>query len=119
MDDTTTASAGYGDRDRRRCWMLVDRKVSVCIQLSEGKDMSQKQEQAHIISGNTPALPDPLSVIVLGSGGPAAAGRASSGYLVLVGGEARFLLVAPVRLLPRFGQAAPQCSKLSPVPFSH
>src|SRR5260221_13705983 len=74
--------------------------------------MSQKQEQAHIISGNTPALPDPLSVIVLGSGGPAAAGRASSGYLVLVDGEARFLGGAGGGIFTRFGEGEGNISRL-------
>lgn len=67
--------------------------------------MSQKQEQEHFISGNTPALFDPLSVIVLGSGGPAAAGRASSGYLVLVDGEARFLVDAGSGIFTRLGES--------------
>src|SRR5437763_16511259 len=86
--------------------MLVDREAAASVKKSvflEGKDMSQKQEQEHIISGNTPALPDPLSVIVLGSGGPAAAGRASSGYLVLLDGEARFLVDGGSGTLTRLG----------------
>src|SRR5260370_9155044 len=81
--------------------------------------MSQKQEQAHIISGNTPALPDPLSVIVLGSGGPAAAGRASSGYLVLVDGEARFLVDAGSGIFTRLGEAGGNISRLVTVFLTH
>src|SRR2546423_12429043 len=80
--------------------------------------MSQKQEQEHIISVNTPALPDPLSVIVLGSGGPAAAGRASSGYLVLVDGEARFLVDAGSGIFTRFGEAQVNISRLETVFFT-
>ena len=102
--------------------MLVDREAAASVKKSvflEGKDMSQKQEQEHIISGNTPALPDPLSVIVLGSGGPAAAGRASSGYLVLVDGEARFLVDAGSGIFTRLGEAQVNISRLDTVFLTH
>src|SRR5256885_15536385 len=98
--------------------ILVDREAAASVKKSvflEGKDMSQKQEQEHFISGNTPALPDPLSVIVLGSGGPAAAGRASSGYLVLLDGEARFLGDARSGTFTRLGEAGGHISKIGNV----
>ncbi|HEY4386030.1 MAG TPA: MBL fold metallo-hydrolase [Ktedonobacteraceae bacterium] len=78
--------------------------------------MSQKQEQEHIISG---IAPDLLSVIVLGSGGPAAAGRASSGYLVLVDGEARFLVDAGSGIFTRLGEAEVNISRLDTVFLTH
>ena len=54
--------------------------------------MRQQPEHEPAISGYPAAFAAPLSVMVLGSGGPAAAGRASSGYLVLVNGAARLLV---------------------------
>ena len=81
--------------------------------------MSQKQEQEHTISGNTAASPDPLSVIVLGSGGPAAFGRASSGYLVLLDGEARLLVDAGSGIFTRLGEAKVDISRLDSVFLTH
>jgi ribonuclease BN (tRNA processing enzyme) len=79
--------------------------------------MNQKQE--HIIAGDAPALPEPLSVIVLGSGGPAAAGRASSGYLVLVDGECRILVDAGSGIFTRLGEAEVDISRLDTVFLTH
>lgn len=47
----------------------------------------------------------PLEVLVLGSGGPGAAGRAASSYLILVDGEARILVDAGPGSFTRLGEA--------------
>lgn len=50
------------------------------------------------------AIP-PLEVLVLGSGGPGAAGRAASSYLILIDGEARILVDAGPGSFARLGEA--------------
>jgi len=47
----------------------------------------------------------PLEVVVLGSGGPGAAGRASAGYIVLIEGVARILVDAGSGAFVRLGEA--------------
>jgi ribonuclease BN (tRNA processing enzyme) len=61
-----------------------------------------------------------LAVEVLGSGGPIADDeRASSGYLVRIGGEARLLIDAGGGVFQRFGAAGAQVSDLDAVLVSH
>jgi len=79
--------------------------------------VSQKQETEH--TENTLASPEPLSVLVLGSGGPAATGRASSGYLVLIDGEARLLVDAGSGIFTRLGEAKVDISNLDTVFLTH
>jgi ribonuclease BN (tRNA processing enzyme) len=81
--------------------------------------MRQKPEQEQAISGHTSAFAAPLSVIVLGSGGPAAAGRASSGYLVLVDGEARLLVDAGSGIFTRLGEAQVNIARLDTIFLTH
>ena len=47
----------------------------------------------------------PLELLVLGSGGPGAAGRAASSYLVFVDGDARILVDAGPGSFARLGEA--------------
>lgn len=47
----------------------------------------------------------PLELMVLGSGGPGALGRASSCYLVLIDGKARILVEAGPGAFARLGEA--------------
>jgi ribonuclease BN (tRNA processing enzyme) len=81
--------------------------------------MHQKPEQEQALSGHTSAFAAPLSVIVLGSGGPAAAGRASSGYLVLLDGEARLLVDAGSGIFTRLGEAHINIARLDTVFLTH
>ncbi len=63
----------------------------------------------------------PLSVLVLGSGGPVAtpAGRASAGYLVLVDGEPRILMDAGGGTYQRLAQSGVNVKDLELVLLSH
>jgi len=81
--------------------------------------MRQQPEQEQAISGHTSAFAAPLSVIVLGSGGPAGAGRASSGYLVLVDGEARLLVDAGSGIFTRLGEAQVNIARLDTIFLTH
>jgi ribonuclease BN (tRNA processing enzyme) len=63
--------------------------------------------------------PPSLDVLVLGSGGPGASGRASSSYVVLVDGEARILVDAGSGSFVRMGEAHVSLSKLDIVLLTH
>jgi ribonuclease BN (tRNA processing enzyme) len=63
--------------------------------------------------------PPPLEVLVLGSGGPGASGRASASYLVLVDGEARILVDAGSGAFARIGEARVPLSKVDLVLLTH
>lgn len=61
----------------------------------------------------------PLQLIVLGSGGPAALGRASSSYLVLLDGEPRVLVDAGPGSFVRAGEAHVSLERLDLVLLTH
>src|SRR6202050_782877 len=61
----------------------------------------------------------PLELIVLGSGGPAALGRASSSYLVLLDGEPRVLVDAGPGSFVRAGEAHVSLERLDLVLLTH
>jgi ribonuclease BN (tRNA processing enzyme) len=63
--------------------------------------------------------PPPLEVLVLGSGGPGATGRASSSYLVLVDGVARILVDAGSGSFVRLGEAQVALADLDLVLLTH
>ena len=63
--------------------------------------------------------PAPLELIVLGSGGPGATGRAGSSYLVLVDGEPRILGDAGPGSFVRLGETHLKLSKLDLVLLTH
>jgi ribonuclease BN (tRNA processing enzyme) len=65
----------------------------------------------------TPA--PPLEVLVLGSGGPGATGRASSSYLVFVDGMARILLDAGPGSFARLGESKASVSNIDIVLLTH
>lgn len=81
--------------------------------------MPQEPETERAIPGHASALVAPLSVVVLGSGGPAAAGRASSGYVVLVDGVARLLVDAGSGIFARLGEAKLDPANLDSVFLTH
>ena len=66
-----------------------------------------------------PAAPRSLELIVLGSGGPAALGRASSSYLVLLDGEPRVLVDAGPGSFARAGEAHADFAALDVVLLTH
>ena len=66
-----------------------------------------------------PGTPAPLEVIVLGSGGPAALGRAASSYLVMLDGAARILVDAGPGSFARLGEARVSLDGLDTVLLTH
>ena len=65
------------------------------------------------------SAPPALEVVVLGSGGPGATGRASSGYVVLVDGEPRILVDAGSGAFVRMGEAKLSLASLDVILLSH
>jgi ribonuclease BN (tRNA processing enzyme) len=61
----------------------------------------------------------PLELLVLGSGGPGAAGRAASSYLVFIDGDARILLDAGPGSFARLGEARASLSHTDIVLLTH
>ena len=71
---------------------------------------------AELAAGKSPAS---LEVLVLGSGGPAALGRAASSYLVLLEGEPRLLVDAGPGSFARLGEAHVSLAALDTVLLTH
>jgi ribonuclease BN (tRNA processing enzyme) len=61
----------------------------------------------------------PLEVLVLGSGGPGAAGRAASSYLIFIDGDARILLDAGPGSFARLGEAKASLAATDIVLLTH
>ncbi len=61
----------------------------------------------------------PLEVLVLGSGGPGAAGRAASSYLILIDGDARILVDAGPGSFARLGEAKASLADTDIVLLTH
>jgi ribonuclease BN (tRNA processing enzyme) len=61
----------------------------------------------------------PLELLVLGSGGPGAAGRAASSYLIFVDGDARILVDAGPGSFARLGEAKASLSDTDIVLLTH
>jgi ribonuclease BN (tRNA processing enzyme) len=72
---------------------------------------------ANPLAAQAPAAP--LEVLVLGSGGPGATGRAASSYLVFVDGAARILVDAGPGSFARLGEAKVSLSKTDIVLLTH
>lgn len=68
---------------------------------------------------SAPALPPALSLVVLGSGGLGATGRAGSSYLVLVDGTPRILVDAGPGSFARLGEAKLSLAKVDAVLLTH
>jgi ribonuclease BN (tRNA processing enzyme) len=81
--------------------------------------MIHRPDQGNASADFAPAGATPLSVVVLGSGGPAAAGRASSGFVVLVDGEARLLVDAGSGVFVRLGEAKIDLARLDTIVLTH
>jgi len=63
--------------------------------------------------------PAPLELLVLGSGGPGAAGRAASSYLIFIDGDARILVDAGPGSFARLGEAKASLSDTDIVLLTH
>jgi ribonuclease BN (tRNA processing enzyme) len=63
--------------------------------------------------------PAPFELLVLGSGGPGAAGRAASSYLILIDGDARILVDAGPGSFARLGEAKASLSDTDIVLLTH
>jgi ribonuclease BN (tRNA processing enzyme) len=74
---------------------------------------------APAVAARTAGAPAPLELIVLGSGGPAALGRASSSYLVLLDGQPRILVDAGPGSFARLGEAHVSLAALDIVLLTH
>jgi ribonuclease BN (tRNA processing enzyme) len=61
----------------------------------------------------------PIEVLVLGSGGPGAAGRAASSYLILIDGDARILVDAGPGSFARLGEAKASLADTDTVLLTH
>ncbi len=74
-----------------------------------------------IFASNCIAAPvaPPLELVVLGSGGPGATGRAGAGYIVLVDGEPRILVDAGPGTFVRLGEAKLSLAKIDVVLLTH
>ena len=68
---------------------------------------------------SAPATVPALSLVVLGSGGPGATGRAGSSYLVLVDGTPRILIDAGPGSFARLGEARLSLAKVDVVLLTH
>jgi ribonuclease BN (tRNA processing enzyme) len=66
-----------------------------------------------------PATPPPLELVVLGSGGPGATGRAGSSHLVLVDGVPRVLVDAGPGSFARLGEARLSLARLDVILLTH
>ena len=66
-----------------------------------------------------PALADDLSVVVLGSGGPGAVGRAGSSFLVLIDGTPRILVDAGPGSFVRLGETGLPFGAVDTILFTH
>ncbi|MFC4526170.1 MBL fold metallo-hydrolase [Dyella halodurans] len=73
---------------------------------------------ATLSSVAAPVAP-PLDLVVLGSGGPGATGRAGAGYVVLVDGEPRILVDAGPGTFVRLGEAKLSLDKVDIVLLTH
>jgi ribonuclease BN (tRNA processing enzyme) len=65
------------------------------------------------------ARPEPLELVVLGSGGPGATGRAASSYLVLLDGNGRILVDAGPGAFVRLGEAKLSLEQADVVLLTH
>jgi ribonuclease BN (tRNA processing enzyme) len=94
----------------RLAWLLL---VGLAVGVAAGA-----QQFPPAATPSAPAAP-PLEVVVLGSGGPGATGRAASSYLVLIDGEPRILVDAGPGSFVRLGEAKLSLAKVDVVLLTH
>jgi ribonuclease BN (tRNA processing enzyme) len=96
---------------RNRAWLHVGAALALFA--------ANCNAAAPAVAARTAGAPAPLELIVLGSGGPAALGRASSSYLVLLDGEPRILVDAGPGSFARVGEAHVSLAALDIVLLTH
>ena len=112
-------TASHGSRD-------IALKLAVCLGLGLGLGLAALTVAASVNAQPTSAGPSspsatapPLELVVLGSGGPGATGRAGSSYLVLVDGVPRILVDAGPGSFVRLGEAKLSLAKTDIVLLTH
>ena len=112
-------TASHGSRD-------IALKLAVCLGLGLGLGLAALTFAASVNAQPTSAGPSspsatapPLELVVLGSGGPGATGRAGSSYLVLVDGVPRILVDAGPGSFVRLGEAKLSLAKTDIVLLTH
>src|SRR5579862_825767 len=95
--------------------MRFGKLVAITLGFLMALHRAPAQENPPPSSGNRA----PLEVIVLGSGGPAALGRASSSYLVLLDGAPRLLVDAGPGSFARLGESHSSLDSLDTVLLTH
>jgi ribonuclease BN (tRNA processing enzyme) len=90
------------------CVLICRLALSLCLFLGLSSGLLAAQ-----------ASPPPLELLVLGSGGPGAAGRAASSYLIFVDGDARILVDAGPGSFARLGEAKASLSDTDIVLLTH
>ena len=78
-----------------------------------------KAQRPTAVAASSSAVAPPLELVVLGSGGPGATGRAGSSYLVLVDGVPRILVDAGPGSFGRLGEARLSLAKTDIVLLTH
>jgi ribonuclease BN (tRNA processing enzyme) len=96
---------------RAHSWLLLASALAILA--------GSRGAAAPAVTPQTEHSPAPLELIVLGSGGPAALGRASSSYLVLLDGEPRILVDAGPGSFARAGEAHVSLDALDVVLLTH
>jgi ribonuclease BN (tRNA processing enzyme) len=92
-------------------------RSSKCLIFSLAFLLLSRGGASHAVAAQGAAVP--LEVVVLGSGGPGATGRASASYIVLIDGVARVLVDAGSGAFVRLGEANLSLAKTDLVLLTH
>jgi len=103
-------------RNAQRTWRI---RASLHAGMALALLAAHGHAAAAAVAARTAGAPAPLELIVLGSGGPAALGRASSSYLVLLDGQPRILVDAGPGSFARLGEAHVSLDALDIVLLTH
>jgi ribonuclease BN (tRNA processing enzyme) len=103
-------------RNAQRTWRI---RASLHAGMALALLTAHGHAAAPAVAARTAGAPAPLELIVLGSGGPAALGRASSSYLVLLDGQPRILVDAGPGSFARLGEAHVSLDALDIVLLTH
>jgi len=103
-------------RNAQRTWRI---RASLHAGMALALLAAHGHAAAPAVAARTAGAPAPLELIVLGSGGPAALGRASSSYLVLLDGQPRILVDAGPGSFARLGEAHVSLDALDIVLLTH
>src|SRR5580700_7552019 len=103
-------------RNAQRTWRI---RASLHAGMALALLTAHGHAAAPAVAARTAGAPAPLELIVLGSGGPAALGRASSSYLILLDGVPRILVDAGPGSFARLGEAHVSLDALDTVLLTH